>query len=579
MTSATSSAKKYPAVNLFRKTLKKQIPISVLVSAFGLLLSLGAPIRELLWMTTHLGVEEIHSVEYEFSFSAVASFCVAASLVFILLLFNFNFLFSKKAGDVFQALPLTRNGLLFSRGLPALVGGAFSLTVSFVGFGIINYLPRVDSLDFALLAESYLLALLFLVCLFAAMLIVVVCSGGILDAIIALVAFNVAPLILTWVLISSADSTAYGLSFSETILIYTTPFVFTFFKLASFTEPHYGDEHFMVDNAELVTVWTILGTVVLTAIVLVGATVFFKKRKAETAGSAYSFKFIPFLLSLLVSMVGGYLCGILFTGDTDLLEVTYWIFFCIGAMLCSVAFGMIISRGFKKIKRSLVNGIIAIALLIVITLSTNLIVLTEEKKVPEAEKVESVALSYREIIYTDPEDIKTITELHKSMVANLRTDLPDVETPDILTNLHGFEVVYKMKNGNTVRRNYGFYLINDRGLYRKLLGLMQNETFFEQYGFMTEDVDKVVFDIVPHNESKQEEFGCVLTTEETKTFLQIFRNELMRANETVLDEPCYNVGVHAEGFYEDLWIPDSFTETMDYLKMHKEIVDEEILEK
>ena len=87
MTSKTSSVKKHPAISLFRKTLRKQTPISVLVTAVGLLIAVGGPIRELLWMTTFLGAEDTLDIKWNFPTSAVGSLVVAVSLSFILLLY------------------------------------------------------------------------------------------------------------------------------------------------------------------------------------------------------------------------------------------------------------------------------------------------------------------------------------------------------------------------------------------------------------------------------------------------------------------------------------------------------------
>ena len=90
MTSKTSSVKKHPSLSLFRKSLRKQTPISVLATAIGLLVAIGGPIRELLWTATFLDAEDTLDIRWNFPTSAVGSLVIAVALSFVLLLFNFN---------------------------------------------------------------------------------------------------------------------------------------------------------------------------------------------------------------------------------------------------------------------------------------------------------------------------------------------------------------------------------------------------------------------------------------------------------------------------------------------------------
>ena len=577
MTSKTSSVKKHPAISLFRKTLRKQTPISVLVTAVGLLIAVGGPIRELLWMTAFLGAEDTLDIKWNFPTSAIGSLSVATALSFILLLFNFNFLFSKKAGDVFQALPLTRDQLFFSRALPAYIGGLFVLVVGFLSFGVVNFLPRVESLELAFITKSFLLAMLYHFCLWGCMAFAVTCCGGVFDSILALAAFNAAPVAIAWILIASAESTAVGISVKNEWVVYTSPFFFTFFKFAYFVEPLYGNKP---EPIETTTLWTVLGVIAFSLVIL-GATVkLFRVRKSEMAGSAYAFKFVPFAISLLVSMVGGYLIGMLFTGDMDMLNVAFWIFFIIGAAICSVAFGMIASRGFKTIKRSLVNGAIAIALLIAVTLTTNLIVLNEEKQIPEAEKVKSVALGYDgDAVYTDPEDIKLIIELHKGIVSELHSEKPWGDYPNFFYNLGDLNLTYTLENGHTVKRDYNFSHLRDKREHYKILQLMQNEAFFAKYDYLTASPE-LKFEIY-NNDLGEELLVGDLSADETAVLLTLFENEMMAASTTVFADTYYALNLYDKdnSVWEEIRIPDSFTETVEFIMGHVQERDEVALGK
>lgn len=577
MTSKTSSVKKHPSLSLFRKSLRKQTPISVLATAIGLLVAIGGPIRELLWTATFLDAEDTLDIRWNFPTSAVGSLVIAVALSFVLLLFNFNFLFSKKAGDVFQALPLTRDQLFFSRALPAYIGGLFVLVMGFLSFGIVNFLPRVESLQISFILQSFLLAMLYHFCLWGCMAFAVTCCGGIFDSVIALIAFNAAPLAIVWMLLASAESTAVGIKIDSEWLIYTSPFFFTFFKFAYFVEPSYGNKP---EPIETTTLWTVLGVALYSIVVIATTVKLFRARKSEKAGSAYAFKFVPFVISIMVSMVGGYFIGMLFTGDMDMLNVAFWIFFIIGAAICSVAFGMIASRGFKTIKRSLINGAIAIALLIAITLTTNLIVLNAERQIPDAQKVKSIAIGYDgDVVYTDPEDIKLIVGLHESIVADLHSDKPWGEHPDFFYNLGDFNLTYTLENGRTLKRDYSFGYIRDKGEHYKVLQLMQTEEFFAKYDYFTE-FSELKFEIY-NNDSGVDILTGNITAEDSAVLLTLFKNDMMAASTTVFSDMYYILNLYnkEDSVWEEIRIPDSFTKTIEFVMAHVQEPDETIHEK
>ena len=572
MTSRTSSVKSYPALSLFKTTLKKQTAATLLVTAFSLLICPGTTIREALWYLTNLYPEEKFQISEHLQFASVFSLGLSVALVFLLYLINFNFLFSKKTGDLFHSLPLTRNELLFSRALPAYIGGLFTMTLSFLGFCAANLMPAVEPAKADLLVTTYLLMVLFLTALSAFLLLFFVCSGGIFDTIIAILVVSVAPAAIGAILNSVAENVATGVIVKSNWLIYVCPFAFAFFKLASYTDNYHSDYHGnIIEDIEKVTIWSVLGTLLFAVICIVLCIRLFKIRKSETAGSAYSFKFLPFILGLFVSMVGGYVIGIIFSGDIDSLNPLFWIFFTVGAILCAVAFGAISTRGFKKVPRSLLNGGIAVAIMIALTTGTTVTATIAESKVPKAENVKSVEVGYNETaVFCDPEDIKLVVDIHKSIVDNVGGWGP-YEHNDYSSFSHNFgdfRLKYTMKNGTVIERDYYMALIQNKST--QLLKLMKTEEFFAKFSDITVTNAEVNFDAYFVNKESgitKEELRGVLTASETEEFIAIFKSELMKADDSVFNEECYDVNLVSEKYY-GLYLPLSFTKSINYLENH-----------
>ena len=131
---------------MLRFTLKKQTPITLLVTAFTLVFCPGAVLREVLDRMDYVSDNLRYDLPTFFPGIIAGVFIISVALTFLLLLTNFGFLFSKRAGDMFHALPLTRNELLFTRVIAAFIGGLFTMTLAYGSLAAMSLLPMVTPL-------------------------------------------------------------------------------------------------------------------------------------------------------------------------------------------------------------------------------------------------------------------------------------------------------------------------------------------------------------------------------------------------------------------------------------------------
>lgn len=573
MTSKTSSAKTHPAASFMRFSLKKQTPLTLLVTAFTLLVCPGMLIKEL---AIELSNYENVTIDSD-DFNIYALFILGASavLMFMLLLNNFGFLYSKKASDMYGALPLTRNETLFTRTVSSYVGAFFNMTVSYLGLCTVNFLP--DSLVKGVSVETAVITYLFMVLILTVAtfysLLFVICSGGYFNAIIAFAAVNLAPVFVVAVLILNAIEGNVGINIDYINVVYASPIAYMFWKFTRI--PLAENTGTTLLAIEKISVWSILGLVLFAVICIVAAIKLFAVRKSETAGEAYSFGFVPTVITVLVSMAGGYLIGGLMTGFMTNFGLVFWILFVIGALLCAVTFGAVISKGFKSVKSSLKSGAVSAAVMIVLVIVTSVLSGIAEVRVPKAENIEEIRLFYDEdVVFTD--NFEPVVDLHAKIVENIKNDYHSEDEKyyevnnTMIQNISDIRIKYVMKNGLAVERLYWNNYPDMDNLYPELLRLMQTDQFLSKYDkCATDSEDNIVIvtfrgEKYEYNDLDLYECSAVLNNAQGKEFLKILKSEFKAADTSVFEEECYVVSIHGDTF-EELYLPASFTDTMDYL--------------
>ena len=564
MTSKISLVKKHPVFSFFKFTLKKQTPLTLLVTAFTLLICPGMILRDAnddLMREYSLGYWEFAT----FSFIILGA---AVALVCMLLLLNFNFLFNKKAGDMYNALPLTRNQLLLSRSISAFIGGFFLMTLAYAGLVLVNFLPTVEGVGAVTAINTYLFMLLSLMVLTAFCLLIGVCCGGYFDTVIAFAAINIAPVIIVAFIFGFVEESVTGLVFDYMSLVYLTPVALIFYKIMNL--PTCIERPEIVSAMNKTTALTVIGLAVFGAFCLFTSIKLFGKRKSETAGEAYSFKFMPIIISLLVSMVGGFVIAVLLTGDYSV-SGGFWFFFVICAILCSIAIGAITNRGFKKVKGSIISGAFAAALMAALIISGLFIGDYAEKKIPTASSVKQVYVG--EIDFTEHKDL--VVNFHKGIIECINEadyNAEYGEFPEVLNNFCDFHFEYTLKNGSIMKRSYWYRYPDMSRLHSEILAFMQTDSFFKKYEkCIVAEPNYSMINVHSHStkfgtmEEGEEPQNAILTEKEAAQLISLFKKEMQAADISVFKEDTYGISISGNEWCE-LYIPRSFTETINFLE-------------
>ncbi len=558
MTSKTCSRKANPALSFFGFTLKKQTPFSLLALAVTLLICPTAIIRSIMDFEPIEGVREYEMAEV-FGGMSVFVFIASVAIMLILIMVNFGFLFSKRAGDIYHPLPLTRNGLLFIRAIPSLIGGIFNATVGYIGLAIANCLPKVIPVPAEALLTAYLLMLLFLAVIWAFSLIFVTLVGGYFDFIIAIGAINLGLPALTLIFMSLFEGCAVGLSADYEAVIYTTPFAYTVYKLLGATLPEDRLEVFQ----KFGPLSAVLSAVFIMACLIVTVKLF-SIRRSETAGEAYSFRFVPHIIGLFVSVCGGYLIAYLMTVHSfDSFD--FWPYFIFGAIICSTVFGAITTRGFKTVKASLIRGGIGVLLSAVIALTVGLSATSVAYELPKSEDIKKIelvsGLGYNTASQWD-EDFEVILSLHKGIVENIKEDYHDdiVVPPDIIGNFGDFHIIYTLKNGQRLERRYWYSYLNRDNLYDEVLALMQTDGFYGVFYDRADTESQIM--LSSYNWEEENNYSGYVDGGTAKSLLDTYKKEMRAADESIFGEGCRELYIESEGYYERIMIPESFSETL-----------------
>ncbi len=576
MTSAISLNKKNRVLNFFTFTLKKQTPLTLLVTAFGLLICPGVLINVIFdafeYTTPNMN-------DY-FEGFATGIFVIALGLMVLLTVSNFSFLYSKKSGDVFHSLPLTRNELVLTRMLASFVGAFFTMTACYAGLCIVNLLPTVYGVDAGTVAATFgaMCVMLFMCTVFTTLF--AVCSGGIFDFIVAAGAVNLGIPAIYAIFLNFLENNSYGVVWNNggSAYTYTTPYLYAGLKV--FEIPDQGvDEiakYFWKNGAQL-NWFTVVEVLVFTAACLIALLKLFSVRRSETAGEAYSFRFMPHIISLLVSIVGGYLLAYIFTGS-GFDSADFWLFFIIGAALCSITAGAIFTRGFKTVKASLIRSAVAVALTIALCIGFLFYSDHEENYIPEKARIESITVGYNEeAVFTDNFDI--ILDIHKAALEDLNSnslynddEMKDIyEMPSKYTLANTIDNIYfsyKMKNGKEVTRRY--YNLVASELDPLFIKYMQSDEYIARY-LDFEGIDTMVEinytdygEVIDYDNKNYETRYTLITPETTVALMQAYAKELKNADESAFYEACDLIevyGLNDKSYSENFRVPESFTET------------------
>ena len=593
MTKQTSLNKCPKAINFFKKTLKKQTPLTLLVTAFSLLICPGLLLNDISHRINYNNTVEIWDYFQGFT---ILIFIIALGEMLLLTMVNFSFLYSKRSGDVFHALPLTRNQLLYTRIFSSYIGSAFTMTLCFIGMSLVNFMPDIKGVDLATVLMTYfaMLVMLLLCTLFSS--IFAISSGTVFDFIIAIGAVTVAIPAIYAIGVNIVESVTEGVNLDqgEFAFKYTSPFIFAgvtvFSVLSNFKNP--VAQEFWAIGSEFNFI-TPLITIIFSVFCVWILSKLFKIRRSESAGEAYAFRFAPLIINFLVSLVGGYVIAKIFTGS-GYADLDFWVFYLIGAVLCSVTVGTIFSRGFKTVKNSLIKGSITVGVALVLCIATIVYAGYIEGYIPRAEDIKTITVgNYNNAIFYDNFDI--VLDIHKMAVSDIKNDDTyfkekdeDIGYSTLVQQVRNFNITYKLKNGSVVKRRY--HSLYDNKYDDLIIRYIKSEEYLKRFKIDSEifkgKIDLSYSEFVGANKA----FLFKQGTSDAKTVQKLYEtyvDELRNADRKDFFEPISILEISGrkennkdgEFFSFSLEIPKSFVKTNAIISGLELLTDAEIAEK
>lgn len=571
MTSRICSKRYHPVGKLFAFTLKRQTGITLLVTAFLLLICPGV-----LWRYVGNIYSGNYSLDGELAAWVMVIFLVSLLLGVILLCFNHSHLFSRKSADLYYALPIKRDTMLGIRFGASVIGAVFAMTASFSGLTIVNFLPNVIGIAPFQMLKLYTLCLMLLLLCMSTVLIFIVNSGSIFNFIFSLLVVCVGIPALCLIGYYWYEDAAYGVINGEAWLEYISPFSYAILQLV-------GQSDYLWEDRVVIEISTLLisvgGTLLFTAI----SFLMNHHRKTEKAGGSFAYQSMPVLITVLASAMGGYLVGLIFQQDVGSYNFGFWTSFAMGAALVAVAAGAIISKGFRRMWRWIICAGAATAVMFAMFVITDQAGKKDYAYVPEVEDIASITIegSYNSPEVTLTSDFELVTKLHEHIIAietgtrepfvvyesvtyedgTVGTDYRDHFYSEVLNS--DFNISYTMKNGKTVERHYW---IRDYDGMLMLLDIAQTDAYAEAWttDLAMEGLDNI--ELRYYNQATEYSDVTLLTPEETTELLRVYGKELQNAKDDVLWQEGTYVTAELGAFnWLQITIPRSFTETLSLL--------------
>lgn len=450
-------------INIFAFTLKKNLGFSLVAAILAVMVS---PVYLYTVITNY--VEKYDKLIYDYqnlflTFAAIMAIAVTAFLI-VMLYINFSYLYNRSASDYFHALPLKRSELLFARFSGTYVASIIPLTVGYIGAYALSFLSVVSA-DRLVIIEAYFFTLLMMAVLGLFTLLFIITAGGVFDSLISLAAVNIGIPIIVFFVYGLCETHLYGFTYASNydtnILSYTTPFGYAIIKLCM------GLYDTKTPLFSATSVFVIIDMLALFGALNV---IVYNRRKSEKLGGSYAFKFISEVIGFIIASLGLFVMGYIFGENPS--EISYWIAGVVGACLAAVVYSLIINRGFKKVKRAIIVGLIASAVLITTNFGIKLDLFGWEKNLPKTDEIQSVEIATGGIII-DVQNIDLAVEFNKTIV-NEHTENP-------LDRSNRFTFEYLLKNGKTVRRQYEVETEIAKDLKARLIGEEYSRQILEDF--------------------------------------------------------------------------------------------------
>lgn len=561
MTLKASSTKK-TALNLFLQTLKKNAGITVLVTVFMLLICPGYALVEISdyfsYMHDTYSFDEMLFTGLNFSISFLT--CAFAGIGCFL---NFAFMYSKKSGDVYFALPTTRNGLLFSRLGASIVPALIPVILCYTSMGFILTIDNVTGSILNIITGA-LLNIMLVVLTGCVTMLFIVCAGTITDLLLSFFGVNIGLFAAAAMIFELCDVYLHGFYFrgSEGILYSSSPFLYAFAYMAEYSNKG-------LDLGFLIYVIRVLATA---AICLLAAVILFRKRKAEKCTTSYAYRGMYYVCSVLVGFLSAFMFGMIFSGGCE--HIVFWIFALIGGVLGTITFGLITDRGFKTVKKSIITGVCSFAVLIVIVIILSTGGLGYSDRVPKVKSIESVTVSFNnlETEFTNPQ---LVIDLHKKIVSGAEIDGEELvdyyeiqakETDTVEITEEYFEdhtttvhFNYQLKHGFELNRTFW---IDTKDCAKEILAIYKSEENINTLKKTASDFIEGIDIYADNGEENPAYIDTYISKAECEMLIDAYTKDLIEADENLV-----------YGYYDNIYISGT-TSGQEYNSIELEVCDD-----
>ncbi len=426
-----------PTTKMFCLTVRKNLGLIILTLAVALLICPGYMIISFdnLYENNIVGQigEWIKGI-------TVFSSVIGLLGTFVYNIINLSYMFSKSSSDAFHSVPLTRGELLFSRALSGIFSTLVPIIALFISLIGMSALYACLDIYIVKLLLCFAFVVVSTLVFWSLSVMFAVCAGAIFDYILSYIGANLGVLLTAVIVNELLNTYLTGYTNNFPIFKVFSPVYYCMNTISLFL-------YEKMTGASIVTFFVI--SIVIAAVFTVISYFLYKNRKAEKAGSAYAYRFIYLICGFIASFCGAYAVGVMFSlGEVSL--ASFWIFAAIGAVLTAVAYGAITNRGFKKLKRSVLLGIVSVATMGILTILFIIDPTGFSRRIPKEENIQSVMLNIdgvEQVTYTDN---------------NLPVDLHRRIVKDGLSQGRGnygdqfasVDLEYTLKNGKTMIRSY-----------------------------------------------------------------------------------------------------------------------------
>ncbi len=369
-----------------------------------------------------------------------------------------SFMYNSKTMSGVACLPVRREGVFFSVTLAGLLPAIVSNILVF-GLAMLVHVGRGYASVIAYDALGFAVVSMMLIFFYGFAILCAQLTGNLVALPLVFLVLNFTAVMVESIVNYLLDVIVYGVSFgSYSLAFYLSPVV-GLLEGGGRTHRVYNEaynEH-VVDSVSYEGLGFIAVLCIVGIVMLIGALLLYRRRHMESVGDVVAvpvlkgvFKYCMTFGCALVSGIGFFglfVQNIVYIPIYETIGILF--FMLVGAFIGYFAAEMLIRKSFRVFKGRWKGLLISLIVICVAVLGVEFDVLGMERKIPEAEDVESVHVFASDgVVYREGENIEAIIDLHHAAVEN--------KSWHELGMGYGssFQVEYHMKNGKMLERSY-----------------------------------------------------------------------------------------------------------------------------